>query len=178
MLWLSPTRSWLLTWLRWYWRQIWSGSVSAHLVLGWDADRLEVTDFGWDYLPVLGYAVRNQGSDEYVLYEGIDDKLFALDEERAKELGILGQAGAAHWRSQPTIVECLSVKPFITNYTRADCMLSDGQAAEILTFVKPGSLPGHRMDVGSDLSMLEVILATTRPPHKHDTHCFYFWRCP
>ena len=33
--------------------------VAAHLVLGWDEGRGSVTDFGWDYLPQLGYAVRN-----------------------------------------------------------------------------------------------------------------------
>jgi hypothetical protein len=39
-----------------------SRPTAAHLVLGWDADRSSVTDFGWDHLPVLGYAVKKDES--------------------------------------------------------------------------------------------------------------------
>ena len=46
--------------------------VRAHLVLGWDEGRGSVTDFGWDYLPRLGYAVRDPATSEYTLYEERD----------------------------------------------------------------------------------------------------------
>ncbi len=44
-------------------------SVKAHLVIGWDAGRTRVTDMGWDYLPTLGYGVRDRDSGAFVLHE-------------------------------------------------------------------------------------------------------------
>src|ERR1700733_3195558 len=46
--------------------------VSAHEVIGWDEGRTRVTDMGWDYLPVLGYAVRDPESGIFVLHEERD----------------------------------------------------------------------------------------------------------
>lgn len=107
--------------------------VSSHLVLGWDADRFEVTDFGWDYLPVLGYAVRDPEADEYSLYDVFKNKLSKSTTETAQENGLLGQTGEMARLGQPTITKCKSINPFMTNYVKADCILSDGRNAEILT---------------------------------------------
>jgi hypothetical protein len=115
--------------------------VSAHLVLGWDADRSSVTDFGWDYLPVLGYGVQTDSSAGYVLHEERGGALTPLTSARAVELGISDQAGKFLRQGQPTIVECRSVRPYISSYVQADCVLSNGTAAEILTSVKAGELP-------------------------------------
>lgn len=107
--------------------------VSSHLVLGWDTDRFEVTDFEWDYLPVLGYAVREPQADEYILYDVFENKLSKSTAEIAKENGLLTQTGEIARFGQPTITQCKSITPFMTNYVKADCILSDGRNAEILT---------------------------------------------
>jgi hypothetical protein len=43
--------------------------ISAHQVIGWDEGRTSVTDMGWDYLPVPGYAVRDPENGLFTLYE-------------------------------------------------------------------------------------------------------------
>lgn len=113
-----------------------SQQVAAHMVLGWDADRFSVTDFGWDYLPVLGYAVRTKASAEYVLHEEGAGGLSPIVRNRAIELGIHNRAGQFVRQGQPSIVNCLSVRPYISAYVQADCVLNDGRNAEILTSVE------------------------------------------
>ena len=58
--------------------------VRAHLVLGWDADRRRVTDLGWDYLPQLGYAVRNPRTHEFTLFEERGDLLYPIGIDRKR----------------------------------------------------------------------------------------------
>ena len=65
-----------------------SRAVPAHMVIGWDADRFSVTDFAWDHLPVLGYAVHNAGSAGYELHEERGGILYPLTKGRAIELAI------------------------------------------------------------------------------------------
>ena len=113
--------------------------VAAHLVLSWDADRFSVTDFGWDYLPVLGYAVQNSAG--YVLHEERAGGLLPVSRVRAIELGIHDQAGQFLRLGQPSIAECNSVRPYIAGYAQADCVLSNGRVAEILTHIRPGQAP-------------------------------------
>jgi hypothetical protein len=50
-------------------------TVRAHLVIGWDEGRTSITDMGWDYLPVLGYAVRDPVTRSFVLHEERDGAL-------------------------------------------------------------------------------------------------------
>ena len=52
--------------------------ISAHQVIGWDEGRTSVTDMGWDYLPVLGYAVRDPDSGVFTLHERCDGVLHPL----------------------------------------------------------------------------------------------------
>ncbi len=125
-----------------------SRPVAAHLIIGWDADRSSVTDFGWDYLPVLGYAVRGTSSAEYTLHEERAGVLHPVTTSRAIELGILDDAGKFQRRGQPSITTCRSVRPYISSYAQADCTLSDGQTAEILTSVESGMLPDSTWYVG------------------------------
>lgn len=122
--------------------------VAAHLVLGWDADRSSVTDFGWDYLPVLGYAVQAGASAGYVLHEERAGGLSPVTRARAVALGIHDQAGQFLRQGQPAIAECRSVRPYIAGYAEADCILSNGHAAEILTSVKPEKLPEPAWFIG------------------------------
>src|SRR5580698_5568549 len=63
--------------------------VAAHLVLGWDEGRGSVTDFSWDYLPRLGYAVRDPAGGSYTLHEERDGHLHAIT------------AVPANWTSSP-----------------------------------------------------------------------------
>jgi hypothetical protein len=125
-----------------------SRPIAAHLVIGWDADRSSVTDFGWDYLPALGYAVRGTNSAEYALYEERAGVLHPVTTSRAIELGIQDDAGKFQRRGQPSITECRSVRPYISSYAQADCTLSEGQTAEILTSVGSGTLPDPTWYVG------------------------------
>lgn len=122
--------------------------VAAHLVLGWDADRFSVTDFGWDYLPVLGYAVRGGPGAEYILHEEGEGGLSPITRSRAIELGIHDQAGQLRRLGQPLIAECRSTGPYIPGYVQADCVLSDGRTAKILTSVQGEQLPGAGWYVG------------------------------
>lgn len=125
-----------------------STPVAAHLVLGWDADRSSVTDLGWDYLPILGYAVRTSTSAGYILHEERAGGLFPITRARAVELGIHDQAGQFLRLGQPPIAECRSTRPYIEGYAQADCVLSDGRAAEILTTIKIKKLPEPAWYVG------------------------------
>ncbi|NNM56615.1 hypothetical protein [Acidocella sp.] len=70
--------------------------VQGYLVIGWDAERTEVTDYGWDDLPILGYAVRTDGTAELVLHEERGGLLHPLSFSRAIELGILSKTGKFH----------------------------------------------------------------------------------
>ncbi len=62
--------------------------------LGWDEGRGSVTDFGWDHLPQLGYAVRNPATQEYVLFELRDELLYPIDATRARYSSRLMQRAA------------------------------------------------------------------------------------
>jgi hypothetical protein len=55
--------------------------VSAHQVIGWDDGRTRVTDMGWDYLPILGYAIRDPDRDVFHLYEKRDRSLHPLEHD-------------------------------------------------------------------------------------------------
>jgi hypothetical protein len=95
--------------------------AAAHLVLGWDEGRGSVTDFGWDYLPGLGYAVRDPVAGNYILHEERAGVLHTIDAARARTLLLLGQDGELIRRGQPRITTCRSVRPYIPGYAEADC---------------------------------------------------------
>lgn len=122
--------------------------VAAHLVLGWDEGRGSVTDFGWDYLPVLGYGIRNSESGVFTLYEERAGTLHQLDHQRAVELGLVGPDGQLARHGQPTISECQSVRPYIAGYAEADCTFDDGKQQKILVAVAGKMLPDPAWLVG------------------------------
>ncbi len=115
--------------------------AAGHIVLGWDADRFSVTDFDWEYLPVLGYAVKLSGSSTYALHEIRDELLYPMTKERAIELQILDAAGALIRRGQTLILICHSVKNYIAKYVEAHCILKDGRSVAILTKLDGATLP-------------------------------------
>jgi hypothetical protein len=115
-------------------------SVRAHCVIGWDEGRTSVTDMRWDFLPVLGYAVRNPDG-AFVLHEERDDGLHGLERERALQLGLIDREGRLVRRGQPVILECRSVVPFITGYAEADCSFDDGGEERLLIRIPEGPLP-------------------------------------
>jgi len=116
--------------------------VRAHLVLGWDEGMGSVTDFGWDFLPELGYAVRDAAPDEYRLFELRDDRLlYPVDDGRAHELGLLDAQGRLVRRGQPVITECENVRPFLDRYVDADCTFSSGVKKTLLTAIQDRNLP-------------------------------------
>jgi hypothetical protein len=116
-------------------------TVRAHLVIGWDEGRTRVTDMGWDYLPVLGYGVRDLESGVFVLHEKRDGALHHVDRERAIELGVMGPDGQLAGRGQPTISECRSVQSYIAGYAEADCTFDDGRQEKLLIGIADGTLP-------------------------------------
>ena len=122
--------------------------VAAHLVLGWDEGRGSVTDFGWDYLPQLGYAVRNAATQEYVLFELRDELLYPIDATRALDLGLLDAHGRLIRRGQPVITGCENVRPFLDRYADADCILSSGATETLMTTIEGGRLPPAEWFIG------------------------------
>jgi hypothetical protein len=118
-----------------------SRAIVVHLVLGWDEDRASVTDFAWEYLPALGYAVKTIDSAGYALHEERGGLLYPVTESRALALGLLDAGGRFVRHGQPSITECRAVKPYINLYAEAQCLLSNGRIVEILTSIGAGSLP-------------------------------------
>lgn len=115
--------------------------VKAHLVIGWDAGRTSVTDMGWDYLPTLGYCVRDRASGTFVFHEEKAGALYPVSRERAAALGIVDADGKLMQRGQPTIAVCRSVRPYIAGYAEADCTFDDGRAEKLLIGIFGEDLP-------------------------------------
>ena len=122
-------------------------SVAAHPVIGWDEGRGSVADLGWDYLPVLGHAVRDAERGIFVLYELHDGLLCQIDSVRAGELGLLAD-GVLVRHGQPLISACLEVKPFIADFAEADCILADGRRERLLVRIAGSKLPDVAWLVG------------------------------
>jgi hypothetical protein len=122
--------------------------VPGHLVLGWDEGRGSVTDFDWDYLPQLGYAVRNAATQEYVLFELRDERLYPIDTDRAIDLNLLDAEGHLIRHGQPVITGCESVRPFLDRYADAACTLSSGATEKLMTKIEGGSLPPAEWFIG------------------------------
>jgi hypothetical protein len=122
--------------------------ISAHQVIGWDEGRTSVTDMGWDYLPVLGYAVRDPHSGVFTLHERRDGVLHPLGRDRAAELGLIGPDGQLVRRGQPVIPGCENVRPFLDKYADADCTLSTGNKETLMTAIEGGELPPAEWFVG------------------------------
>ena len=118
-----------------------SKPVPAHLVLGWDDGRSSVTDFGWDYLPHLGYAVRDRTTGHYALYEKRCGILHLIDDPRARDLGLVTATGELVRHGQPRIVACRSVMPYIPGYAEADCTFDSGATDKLLIATPDGETP-------------------------------------
>jgi len=115
--------------------------VRAHQVIGWDDGRTSVTDLNWDYLPTLGYAVREPSRDVFVLHEEREGVLYTLNHERAVALGLLDQTEQLIRHGQPTISECPAVRPFMSGYAEASCTFEDGRHERLLLRVTDDELP-------------------------------------
>lgn len=122
--------------------------VAAHLVLGWDEGRGSVTDFGWDYLPKLGYAVRDPTTGDYVLHEERAGELIAIDARRARELRLIDAAGHLRPHGQPRIVGCRSVKLWSRDCAEAECIFDNGTGDMVLTLSPDGKLPPEEWFIG------------------------------
>jgi hypothetical protein len=143
--------------------------VKAHEVIGWDEGRTRVTDMGWDYLPVLGYAVRNRDNGVFVLHERRNGVLYPLDRDRTVELGLTGPDGQLVRRGQPVISECRSVRLYIPGYAEADCTFDNGRKEKLLIGIGHGSLPEATWITGKTPAQLEQHLparpaSSTAPP--------------
>ena len=125
-----------------------SRAIAAHLVLGWDEGRGRVTDFDWEYLPQLGYAVRDPGDQIYILHEVKAGLLRPLDRLRARELSLLDSSDQLVRHGQPRITACENVRPFLAKYADADCTLSTGDKKTLMTVVEHGKLPLAEWYVG------------------------------
>ena len=122
--------------------------VAAHVVIGWEANRYSVIDMAWDFLPVLGFAVRSPGRDDFVLHEEREGGLVPMTGARAVELSVLDEAGRLMRHGPPPIAKCLAVKPLVASHVIATCELADGRSAELVTELTSGSLPPMDWYVG------------------------------
>ena len=115
--------------------------IKAHLVIGWDDGRTSVTDLGWDYLPILGYGVRDPNSANFVLHEFRDGALYRLELGRVIELGLCTADGQLVAHGQPVISQCISVRHYISGYAQAECRFNNGREEKLLVAVTAGALP-------------------------------------
>ena len=121
--------------------------VQAHMVIGWDEGRGSVPDLGWDYLPVLGYGVKDKMREVFALHELCDGTLRIVDKERAATLGLVANETLVR-RGQPTILECYEIRPYLPNFVEADCLLADGRRERILVRVVADAFPSASWLVG------------------------------
>jgi hypothetical protein len=140
--------------------------VSAHPVIGWDKGRTSVTDMGWDYLPVLGYAVRDPDSGVFVLHEKRNGALHRVDRDRAVELGLIGPDGQLIRRGQPVISECRSIRLVIAGYAEADCTFDNGREEKVWISVADGSLPEPSWLAGKTPLQIKEYPPVLPPPRK------------
>ncbi|MGE4048148.1 MAG: hypothetical protein AB7F35_25045 [Acetobacteraceae bacterium] len=145
--------------------------VAAHLVLGWDDGRGSVADFGWDYLPQLGYAVRDRTTGHYTLHEERAGVLHPIDHWRARELGLVTTAGELVRRGQPRIVACRSVTPFIPGYAEADCVFDSGVTNKLLIATPDGEIPPEAWVVGKRPMDVERYRPNLTGPHPRRSRC-------
>ena len=122
-------------------------TVKSHLVIGWDEGRGSVSDLGWDYLPVLGYAVRDAQNESFVLHELRDGALSLVNAERAGELGLVSD-GTLVRRGQPKVAKCSAVRAFSSGFAEADCVLGDGRTDRLLIKIIGDELPPPSWLVG------------------------------
>jgi hypothetical protein len=132
-----------------------SPGVRAHLVIGWEAGRSKVTDMGWDYLPTIGFAVRNPASDGYVLHEERGEELVPVTADRARLTRLIASDGSIALPGPPTINSCRSVALRYPGYAEADCIFSDGRHEMLLVAVRDGGLPSPEWFVGKRPSEAE-----------------------
>ena len=138
--------------------------IAAHVVIGWDANRYSVTDMAWDFLPVLGFAVRSPGTDDFVLQEEREGGFVPMTEARAMELTILDPAGRLARHGQPPIAKCLAVKLLIESHAIATCELVDGRSAELVTELTSGDLPSMDWYIGKLPAETRVFSASSAHP--------------
>ena len=122
-------------------------TVEAFRVLGWDAGRLLVQDLDWDHLPTIGWAVVGENG-EAVLHEERQGQLVALDDQRARDLGILWRSGDLAEHRLPTIIECRSVRRLSGPFYEADCRLADGRGVVVAGESETGELPAKEWFAG------------------------------
>jgi hypothetical protein len=134
-------------------------SAAAHVVIGWEPDRYSVTDMAWDFLPVLGFAVRAPDAVEFVLHQEQEGGLVPMTAPRAVEMAVLDGAGHLLQRGQPSITKCLAVKPLIKSYAVANCELADGRAAELVTELQADDLPPTSWYIGKQPSQTKVFFS-------------------
>ncbi|HQT63380.1 MAG: hypothetical protein B7Z75_00020 [Acidocella sp. 20-57-95] len=61
----------------------------ANPILRWEENRTEVADYNWDDMQIVGYAVRDEETMVYSLYEERCEKLYPVSIARAVQLGML-----------------------------------------------------------------------------------------
>lgn len=125
--------------------------------------RTSVTDPDWDYLPALGYAVRDPDSKSFVFHARRDGVLHRLDRERAVGLGLVGADGLLMPHGQPVISECRSVHPYGAGYAEADCTFDDWRQEKLLITVAEGALPKPRWFVGKKSMQVERFPSPQHP---------------
>jgi hypothetical protein len=115
--------------------------ANAHLLLGWERDRSSISDYKWDYLPVLGYLVESPTTGWLELYDENDGYLQLTSYKSAIKNGILNKAGQMDYFSQPGISKCLSLTGIGADHVTADCLLDNGELESLIVKVRNDNRP-------------------------------------
>lgn len=129
--------------------------TKAHLVIGWDEGRTSVTDMRWEFLPTLGYGVKDPAGNGFVLHEDREGVLHPVSRERAAELGLTDPGGHLIRRGQPIITACHTVRPYITGYAEAECTLDTGRTEKLLIRLADRDCPNPSWFVGRTPKQVE-----------------------
>ena len=128
--------------------------AAAHLVLAWESGRRSVTDIDWDFLPVLGYAVRDAARGTYVLHHLTDGALLPLSAARAVQVGLV-RGNRLMRGKQPRIVECIGARLIVADCAEAEVVLDNGNRATLMVRTS-GKLPPTEWFVGKRPIEVEV----------------------
>ena len=119
--------------------------VVASRVLGWEIGRRCVSEIDWDCLPTIGYGIKSESGENYVLHEAKSDKLYLMGADRARELSILDHRQRLVPHGQVPIDRCDWVEVVKEGKLAvAECYLANGRRVTQFVLLNGWALPPKR----------------------------------